>query len=153
MVDSPPAQAAQICSSFCRPHSSEGNAFGHDSRPTCTGIPLTRICKQSAGYHGFSRCEFQQGSHPTLGLLDMGNFTCVGVRVLTNSRDIPRQFERPSFFSPARNARCSSIVHAIPRQGPKRSVQLKRATRKKQMIIDAQREALARAGQSCRVLK
>lgn len=41
-------------------------------------------------------------------------FTCVGVRVGTKYRLIPLQFDRPSFFRPARNCKCSSLVQGCP---------------------------------------
>jgi hypothetical protein len=41
-------------------------------------------------------------------------FTWVGVRVGTKYRLIPLQFDRPSFFRPARNCKCSSLVQGCP---------------------------------------
>jgi hypothetical protein len=40
--------------------------------------------------------------------------TCVGVRVVTKCREMPRQSPFPSFSRPARNRRCSSSVHGTP---------------------------------------
>lgn len=40
--------------------------------------------------------------------------TCVGVRVVTKCREMPRQSPFPSFSRPARNIRCSSSVHGTP---------------------------------------
>jgi hypothetical protein len=40
--------------------------------------------------------------------------TCVGVRVVTKCREMPRQSPFPSLSRPARNIRCSSSVHGTP---------------------------------------
>ena len=43
--------------------------------------------------------------------------TCVGARVVTKCREMPRQSPFPSFSRPARNRRCSSSVHGTPGDG------------------------------------
>ena len=40
--------------------------------------------------------------------------TCVGVLVGTKYRLMPLQFPLPSFFSPAKNCRCSVSLHGCP---------------------------------------